>query len=72
MSRTTVARNPFARGEYSRMSHPRGECSWCGRERNRLFSYLWWGDAAREPTEPEHHYAKRFCALDCFRAYHGA
>lgn len=65
MATTYVKRDPFARGEYRRESHPSGECDWCGSERKTLFSYTWESD-----DRPAYHLMDRkFCSLGCFEDY---
>ena len=46
----TMRRDPFARGEYERVCHGRGECAWCGQKRPRVFSYLWLSDGRTQST----------------------
>ncbi len=66
---TTVGRDPFARGEYKRFSeatHGRSNCGWCGTYPKVLYSYVWWADDRREPTDDS---GKWFCNLECHNNY---
>jgi hypothetical protein len=69
----SVKRDPFARGEYKRFvqsnrSHVSNawSCDWCGQKPDRLYSYVWWGDAKKEPQDDSGYW---FCNLNCFQAY---
>jgi hypothetical protein len=66
----TMRRDPFARGEYERVSHGPGQCAWCGQTRSRVFTYVWIRDDRTQSTSPDHRRANTFCAFDCFTAYH--
>jgi hypothetical protein len=63
-----VARDPFARGEYERMTHYPGKCDWCGQHRKRLYSYRWVDDRVQQPSHSAG-LPKQFCNLTCFRTY---
>lgn len=65
----TVKRDPFARGEYHRQAHQGGICRWCGQDRARLYSYVWWPDDRPEPGEVDHQTFERFCNLGCRDAF---
>ena len=60
---SSVARDPFARGELRRELAGSGECSWCGQRRNRLYTYGWESDGGRRGGPAP----GKFCGLPCFR-----
>lgn len=72
---TSVARDPFARGEYRRQSEATSEthatCAWCGQQPRTLYRYAW-ADDSHASRHPLGHYrlswSAPFCNLDCHRA----
>ena len=66
----SMRRNPFARGEYERVSHGPGKCASCGQTRLRIFTYVWVRDDRTQSATSDHLRAKKFCAFDCFTMYH--
>lgn len=70
-----VARDPFARGSYKRMSvtntgrtaHVR-DCASCGQKPRVLYVYEWESDERRRPLNAK--MGKVFCNLNCFKTYH--
>jgi hypothetical protein len=71
--KTSVARDPFARGEYERtciVPHSRDDavCRECGRTRGRLFSYRWVSDDNDRLSTTSPSYLK-FCNLKCHERY---
>ena len=65
----TVARDPFARGEYVRaVSRNAAACSWCGAVKARLYTYTWSPDD--RSCSKGFPFGKGFCNISCFRAFH--
>lgn len=68
-----LQRDPFARANLERESHPgQGRsCTWCGQSRRTLYSYAWQSDTFHPLDHLERAPAKLFCSVGCWRAYNG-